>query len=928
MRKINKLFAVLAITAVTILNLILPKAVSADINGSVTPSCTTEQILFLIELFPTGTDIFANEVWVVGQEIGGGNQEISEIIPGTPTFSNEPISHSLFLNPSNYNVGDTVTLQLVVRQYAGGGDEDIFINGEFSCTVQPTSTPIPTGTIPPQIPPPGPIPEPYVPCGETRGGFLGEDSEFHTLRPYQVSPCNQTLSDLKLYCGNDLFTVDEIEVSYADAIPGSCIEISDDPPVYDCAFSEERQFDVSVDLSDAELPVAGNTQLVPNQVNGGGPSPERFKEERLVNEYLSWYFNGTTYRGDVDLYDINTDMTVEPDVTKLVAFSGPLKKLLSQEVQQIRRSWTIGNIPSHGGNPPRHDQIVYCTFGGNQVACRNGYRINVGTDNVPIWLPVNVHRLSDGNHMTESPYTPVSSTEDRLGEVVANVDTTVQPNQPGGVTVSDLTINYTEDTESTDVKDRDLLFFPHMQEDADLAHLFQQTYLPFGSGGASFTPNEEFISYNTYRCALEDVRWNTGDDLYGEYQGDAGVLENAAEQGHGEGNITGTVSYTADFRCNVSPGGYNEQCWEDTYALCINNQGGYFCDDDNPPPPYPNCASYCTQVANNNCRRDGNTCTKEAWTASSIYTRSPKAEEIWQRTVAGPESIVKRTFPQIGINGMFDEIKDYPLVTTAHYSASSGDVDVYGGDYDGYDGAPYYKPGDRAEIYIPHLGGVYEFFLIAFQDLLRPQVMNSRYLRNGLPPGSGDPGLGTGNCSLAPDGSLCSVENLYQFFTGSPEHRLIAASYASAICWRESRAYPGSVNRSCTYSTDGIDNDEDGCVDWDDAPGNYNSRGEACRPCTIAGTQYWYDCATVDYSIGLFQHNALALCGIPYIWYNQPGGPSCDVSNLSQTQLDCIDNLMDATGNIQLMVERSNNGTNFGPWCTHNPAYDCGAPGC
>ena len=68
-------------------------------------------------------------------------------------------------------------------------------------TPPPGVTPTPTIVPPPVIGSPRPVP--YVPCDEVRS------PEFHSLRPYQASPCNLGFEDLALFCGNDLIISQE-----------------------------------------------------------------------------------------------------------------------------------------------------------------------------------------------------------------------------------------------------------------------------------------------------------------------------------------------------------------------------------------------------------------------------------------------------------------------------------------------------------------------------------------------------------------------------------------------------------------------------------------------------------------------------------------------------------------------------------------------
>ncbi|KKT67480.1 MAG: hypothetical protein UX25_C0022G0002 [Candidatus Woesebacteria bacterium GW2011_GWC2_45_9] len=72
---------------------------------------------------------------------------------------------------------------------------------------------------------------------------------------------------------------------------------------------------VAVDLSDAELPILGNTEDVPNSQN----ADEGLDDAEKTNEYVSWYLNGVIGRAESG---------EDVDLNKAVNFSGPLKKLL------------------------------------------------------------------------------------------------------------------------------------------------------------------------------------------------------------------------------------------------------------------------------------------------------------------------------------------------------------------------------------------------------------------------------------------------------------------------------------------------------------------------------------------------------------------------------------------------------------------------
>lgn len=190
-------------------------------------------------------------------------------------------------------------------------------------TIAPTPTAAPTAAPTPPVEdnPYGalPIPRPTpIPCDETR------DNEFHSLRPYQASPCNRNATDLALYCGNDFILLDRIVIEkiyssitgeppygtypitweymsdgeqispvsdQSDYVlacricnsAGECVENRPPPCIPDlgcqgdgdceitgcvinedgtetCRFVFDREVDIAVDLSGTELPIMGYTE--------------------------------------------------------------------------------------------------------------------------------------------------------------------------------------------------------------------------------------------------------------------------------------------------------------------------------------------------------------------------------------------------------------------------------------------------------------------------------------------------------------------------------------------------------------------------------------------------------------------------------------------------------------------------------------------
>lgn len=204
--------------------------------------------------------------------------------------------------------------------------------------------------------PPNAIPRPYVPCSETR------NNEFHSLRPYQASPCNQNIQDTALYCSNAIIANDTFSQTKQQ---GSC---TPDPEngVYICDYNVHRDVNILVDLRNAELPIAGNTEDVRNyKQDSTDLNDETVDDAQKLNEYISWYLNGTRSRAE---YPFLSDSEVEDgtkttDHERIVDQTGPLQRLLPRRIQDNARVKQIEDAESSvvaNGNI-RHNQIAGCT---------------------------------------------------------------------------------------------------------------------------------------------------------------------------------------------------------------------------------------------------------------------------------------------------------------------------------------------------------------------------------------------------------------------------------------------------------------------------------------------------------------------------------------------------------------------------------------
>ena len=196
------------------------------------------------------------------------------------------------------------------------------------------------------------IPVPYVACDSDSGS----GQEYHSLRPYQKSPCNQSKDSLAAFCGNELSVNKTLT---GTAYPGdpNCTDIGGGQ--ISCHFkktSPETITTIAVKLENAYFPIMGNTETGVNANNDKDPD-DGFTDADKVNEYVSWYLNGVPYKKE---YPENFS----------IEFAGPIAKLYPQELQLEERVKTIergdtkdDDLDQSGKalTQDRHNQVVVCT---------------------------------------------------------------------------------------------------------------------------------------------------------------------------------------------------------------------------------------------------------------------------------------------------------------------------------------------------------------------------------------------------------------------------------------------------------------------------------------------------------------------------------------------------------------------------------------
>lgn len=620
------------------------------------------------------------------------------------------------------------------------------------------------------------IPPDYIPCNKTA------DPEFHSLRPYQASPCSSEVVPYASFCGNKLTLKEVVPATY----PGGGGICKQESGKVVCKFNiPVPPHKVIIDLTSANLPIMGNTEEVTNYKG----EADQLTDAQKVNEYVSWYLNGVINRAEYSPLDVSKNcigetsqragmclntlpvigtclspnpipllpdipnpllkadgvnscgggtksccVTINPlarkvdilDRDKLINYSGPINKLLPQEVQQQYRANTINNAKIS-----RHDQIVGCTYGlptlfWGQVGAIPGpcYFESGIINTITELLKIKVsHRLSDwADHMP-----PVRSKFDSYAKYykkyqewrgkeckeITIPDKFLGINIPiiGGMGVmycyNDLgspdfysnlyqyiPLSSTEDLEGNIKVDsfssasgdsvKNITFnnqtpatlsFSHLEESDQLGSILQDTYV--GKGEAKTGPDVAVEPPSS--CTTVDVRSNKGDSLFAK-------------------SLSGDLGYTASFTCSFNPPSCKISPLVGGGEMCKSGPGGK-CTCTSSASMSRKCPSGYTCGQKCSCEEPIQTCNKTVYIALSTTSKTPKIDDVWSRLVAGPTAIVKRMFPKLGTQ--IGTLKDMPGSTSITYSGSGVQ--------------------SSGELNLPHVGGISEYFLKGIQTMLRPK---------------------------------------------------------------------------------------------------------------------------------------------------------------------------------------------------------------
>lgn len=567
-----------------------------------------------------------------------------------------------------------------------------------------------------------------IPCNEV------SSEEFHSLRPYQANvQCQSSVSELASFCGNNLTLTDNIEVRYPQT-QGDCSKSGSNVI---CNYNLSiKKTGVTINLAGANLPILGNTEDVVNSQKKISDSIEAtegdFTNTYKMNNYVSWYLQGTLNRAEYPLLNVE-------DLSKIDVFSGPVNKLLPQDIQYLNRRETVINAAK-----TQHDQVVGCSlnitpsiFGVLGELFRVG---EVQVVDIPYpcytdygWiskiipnLTITQHRLSEWAknlpplRSEKEDYTEyLKALNEWRGEECAiikapdiipliggksfllcvnnkfeskamsylfpYIPTSSTEDVEGHVSIEKASPDTIQPSSNVSLSNITFsnqspasLFFPHVLETNETSSQLQDTFAPKGADKVgSPTDINSQIS-----CNQLEVRSNKGDDLFAT-------------------QIVGDLGYTARFSCSFSDGGSllpatpNCAIVSNTNANCAPAE--WSCSDSFG-------ASDCGEGlrCGVGCAPPSQVCKKSVRIVLTTKSEIPTLDDLWSRLVAGPMSIVKRIFPKTNTPNGIGTIKDIPGSTNISYS---------GGGLETSD----------TDLKIPHVGGISEYFLKGIQTILRPK---------------------------------------------------------------------------------------------------------------------------------------------------------------------------------------------------------------
>lgn len=724
----------------------------------------------------------------------GGGTCYSSPVPAngncSPNWSDQVTCNEQCINNSYPSFHCDPTASIRCRPAADGeftgenAGSDCLAACEVPIVIPPFPSITPTDDVPA-------FPDPVVPCTDSPvrlgNGTIDRgyrNIEFHSLRPYQASPCGDAPS--AYFCQNNYIIEEDVSDTWGpECDTGSLVC---DVPDYIIGGDDGRNYRIA--LHEADFPIMGNTQNVKNYQN----STDTINASQKMSEYVNWYLQGVT-----DKAEYGNEV---PD--SFVSFAGPVKKLLPLDFLNHRRLGVLHDagvkptqeidILEYEGDPSlltidpstgiatarftlNHNQIAVCTDNDKPVPCYGGgptrllrwweSRGSVPTD--MWWSPgfadwdgsrpwtkatppfpwlfskqiyyqkawnewmgrtciIILNRLSCGD-----VYDPTGLKRDYRFVPLGNANDKNKKHNVGGVGLR-LQGGTEAEILSYTIQKMPILHYPHTEATVQVSKLLNYVHTPLlcDEDGECDLIKGTGSKYELTTCEFTDVRTNPGDDLTfttpeSYVQVNPVITEVRKIQCFNEGEISTFID-----ECGNIP---HSTCETET---CCGSPPNQICGDlPSICDGWPRCQS---------------TIYVEIRTTPVL----PYVDQIWKNTVVNKVSPFRRIFPEMVPGAPIQCIKEIPGVTDVNYW-SNDETNLWRIEGPGHRGFPGAGASSisRGELYFPHQGTVLEYFLHGIQTALRPL-------------GYGQPLADSENCSslicgdmpeVMPEGGSCSLKS-------------------------------------------------------------------------------------------------------------------------------------------------------------------------
>lgn len=593
-----------------------------------------------------------------------------------------------------------------------------------------------------------------IPCDSTKDW----DPEYDSLRPYQASPCGD--SPKAYFCNNDYQIVETVKTEWSE----DCAKSGNQ---YICPVNETINKTYVVDGEGGELPILGNTEDVDNSQNKG-----TLTDADKMNEYLSWYLNGTTYRAEDQ--PLKEEDTTSND--KVVNYSGPINKLMPQVMLEAQRLNTIESAsaittftdtenvqnPNEQAQqvtePENHNQIVVCGKEGsgifgwafdflgigktNPVPCYNSNNGKAQGEKYRLksWSEGDLSAFNSlfnfiaspfGGHAWNKKYPPLPWADENGQPFADSKSYQKAYNEWRGqacTNIPGVDIQICFDNPFVPNKWAELYTYVPLANTVDKNAKHWVTGVGVRSDGQT---RAEMVSYNViYDPVLFYAHTKETYDL-------TKFLKSSFTPKKEEGLGSNTFSEVAkdfeqngckivDVRSNPgdklfpsSKGGRNNDLTVDVNILVTQ-----IACPAGPIDKWLNSQANCDPSCPRNARQRGLDCTPcsgsidceaEIYVGVRTNPKIPYTDKITQETVTNPDSVVRRIFPKTGENSPINCIADIPGTTKISYTPGAGT------DLKKVENPMGAQDPENVDLFFPGLGTIYEYMLKGIQTALRPK---------------------------------------------------------------------------------------------------------------------------------------------------------------------------------------------------------------